>query len=209
MNEPYHPKYTHVILCLALATCAALIPSTWLHGWESFIVGGLLLQALLLVFLLVHHTITGNIERLRQSASDLINAVKDVDDTRLKSIGIHFPEWRIKPLDELGNVAYLLEDTSITRDMLIKILTHTETDNVSLAPVRSFPQRNGQQIMASEFHKLAHKKGWAQEWGGSSSSKWNPGWDARRVLMIYGCDDAMPYKNLNDDVELQYQPVED
>ena len=197
MNEPYHPKYTHVIWCLILAACAAAMPAKWLNGWESFIVGGLLSLALIILFLLVHHTITGNIERLRSSASDLIKSVQNVDDSRLKTIGIHFPEWRMKPLDEVGTVSYLLEDTSITRKFLIKILTHTETNNIQIAPVRSFPQRNGEQIMASEFHRLAHKKGWAQEWGGSSSSKWNLGWDARRVLLMYGCDDALPLKDLN------------
>jgi hypothetical protein len=146
---------------------------------------------------LVYSNVTNNIYQLRLSAKDLIDSVRDVDDSRLRTIGVHFPEWRIKPLAEGEAVAIMLEDTSITREMMIKILTHSETDNIQIAPVRSFPQRRGQQTMAAEFHRLAHRRGWADEWGGSMTSKWRVGWSANRVLNLYGCGDVLQLQDLN------------
>jgi hypothetical protein len=197
MGDDYRPTWWHVLACVFFATLAAVMPGSILHGWQPVIVGAIFTLALLILFLLVHSTVTGNIYQLRLSAKDLLDSVRDVDDSRLRTIGVHFPEWRIKPLEEGEAVAFLLEDTSITREFLIKILTHSETDNIKIAPVRSFPQRRGQQLMAAEFHRLAHARGWAEEWGGSATSKWRPGWSALRVLNLYGCGDALHLQDLN------------
>jgi len=197
MSEDYRPSYWHVLVCIVFAGLAAMIPAKVLQGWQPVVVGAMMVLALLDLFLLVHYSVTSNIDRLRTSARDLIESVRDVDDSRLRTIGVHFPEWHIKPIEEGERVAFMLEDTSITREFFIKILTHNETNNVQIAPVRSFPQRQGQQLMAAEFHKLAHRRGWAEEWGGSTTSKWKLGWAAARLLNLYGCDDVIHLADLN------------
>lgn len=197
MSDEYRPSPWHALLCIVVAGLTASVPGEIFHGWQIVIVGGVLCLALIVLFLMVYSTVTGNIYQLRLSAKELLDSVKDIDDSRLRSIGVHFPEWHIKPLEEGGVVAFLLEDTSITREFLIKILTHSETDNIQIAPVRSFPQRRGQQAMATEFHRLAHLKGWAEPWGGSSTSKWKLGWSALRVLNFYGCGDVLHLPDLN------------
>lgn len=196
MSESRIPTVWQLLANVIFAGVVIAIPEKVFGWWQFWIVGALFFVLIVQVFLLVYYSLAENISNLRHSAARLLDSVRDVDDQRLRTIGVHFPEWHIKPLDDGGHVAYLLEDTTVTREFLVKIMTHVETNNVQIAPVRSFPDRRGLQIMASEFHRLAHRKGWAEPWGGNQTSRWKIGWSATRILILYGCDDVLHIPDL-------------
>jgi len=191
MGTEYKPSVWRVIVCLVIAWLVSMVPGPWLQGWQPWIMGGLFAGAAAEAYNLVHTSIINNLVKSRESAAELIKQMENVDDHRLRALHVYFPEMHLKPLDEWGKMNLLIENTTVTREFLIKILTHAETTHAQIAPVRSFPQRGGQQIMAAEFHRLAQTRHWASAWNGNQTSKWETGWSPDRVLLMYGCDDGI------------------